>query len=386
MSLGKGYLIVAVGSLALFTSLVMAAETAPAAKGDVAAPAAQKDAKPAAAAPSPAAAGESVAQLIEQLDAADFDKREAACGKLAAKGKGAIAALEKAAANGNLEVSSRATTVLGKLLKSADEATQKAANDALQHLADGDSPAAARKAKAILDKKDGFKNNQGNGPGGIVVPGNGFGGRIIINGGQLNIGGGGAAMRTMSVKNVNGVKEITATEDGKTVKIVDDPAQGIKIEATEKQNGKEVTKKYEAKNAEELKKKQPAGYELYKKYGGEQGNGAVQLNVQIGGMGIIPGNALPAIPLQPAPLRPQRLQPGQLVPVPAGPAAAAPQADNQQIAVATQLVKHLSNKLEQLQKADACKNASPESKAELKKQIEELSKQLDSVRGQLGDK
>jgi hypothetical protein len=49
-------------------------------------------------------------------------------------------------------------------------------------------------------------------------------------------------------------------------------------------------------------------------------------------------------------------------------------------------VKHLSNKLEQLQKADACKNASPESKAELKKQIEELSKQLDRVRGQLGDK
>jgi len=359
--------------------MVVAGETvpaAPAAKENVAT--AEKDAKP-------ATAGESIEQLIEQLDSAEYDKREAACGKLAAKGKEAIGALENAAANGNLEVSSRATTVLGKLLKSADEATQKAANDALQHLADGDSPAAARKAKAILDKKDGFKNNQGNGPGGIVVPGNGFGGRIIINGGQLNIGGG-AAMRTMSVKNVNGVKEITATEDGKTVKIVDDPAQGIKIEATEKQNGKEVTKKYEAKNVEELKKKQPAGYELYKKYGGEQGNGAVQLNVQIGGMGVIPGNALPAIPLQPAPLQPQRLQPGQLVPIPARPAAAAPQADNQQIAVATQLVKHLSNKLEQLQKADACKHASPESKAELKKQIEELSKQLDSVRGQLGDK
>ena len=230
------------------------------------------------------AGGESVEQLIEQLDSAEFDKRESACGKLAAKGKSAIAALEKASASGNLEVSSRATTVLGKLLKSSDESTEKAAAEALQRLADGDSPAAARKAKSILDKKNGLKNNA---PG-IVVPGNafggpGFGGQIIINGGQLNIGGGGA-MRTMSVKNVNGVKEINASEDGKTVKIQDDPAQGIKIELTEKQNGKEVTKKYEAKNVEELKKKLPAGYELYKKYCGEQpGNGAMQFRIQAGG-------------------------------------------------------------------------------------------------------
>ena len=46
-----------------------------------------------------------------------------------------------------------------------------------------------RKAKSILDKKDGLKSNGANGPGGIVMPGNGFGGQIIINGGVLNIGG-----------------------------------------------------------------------------------------------------------------------------------------------------------------------------------------------------
>ena len=132
MSLGKGFLVVGVGSLVLLTRLVVAGETVPAAaaaKGNAAA--AEKDAKPAATTESPAA-GESVEQLIEQLDSADYDTREAACGKLAAKGKAAIAALEKAAANGNLEVSSRATTVLGKLLKSSDEATEKAATEALQ--------------------------------------------------------------------------------------------------------------------------------------------------------------------------------------------------------------------------------------------------------------
>ena len=162
--------------------------------------------------------------------------------------------MEKAAANGNLEVSSRATTVLGKLLKSSDEATEKAASEALQRLADGDSPAAARKAKSILDKKNGVKNNGPNvAGGGIIMPGNGFGGQIIINGGQLNIGGG-AAMRTMSVKNVNGVKEINASEDGKTVKIQDDPAQGIKIELTRKakrQGGHEEIRSEERRGVEE---------------------------------------------------------------------------------------------------------------------------------------
>ena len=65
---------------------------------------------------------------------------------------------------------------------------------------------------------------------------------------------------------------------------------------------------------------------------------------------------------------------------------AAPQANSQQVEVATQLVKNLSSRLDQLQKAETCKNASPESKAELKKQIDELSKRLEDLRGQLGDK
>ncbi|MGO9112468.1 MAG: HEAT repeat domain-containing protein [Thermoguttaceae bacterium] len=388
MSLRKGFLLIGVGSLALLTSVGVADETAPATVANnenVAA--AEQGAKPAAAeqgakpAPSdsPAAAREAMEQLIEQLDAPDFDTRERACGKLAAMGKTAVAVLEKAAAKGNLEVSSRATTVLGKLLKSSDEATENAASEALQHLADGDSASAARKAKSILDRRNGLKNN---GPG-FVVPGNGFGGQIIINGGQLNINGG--AMRTLSVKNANGVKEINAVEDGKTVKVLEDPAKGIKVEVSEKQNGKEVTKKYDAKNVEDLKKL-PAGYEIYKKYVGDQpANGIMQFRIQAGGGNLqIPGNAIPAIPLQPAlPLQPRQ----PLLPAPAMPRAAAPQANNpQQIEVATRLLKTLSSRLERLPKEHAYKNASPESKAELRKQIDGLSKQLESLREQLGDK
>jgi len=378
MTLGKRFLLVGIGFLALFTNLVIADEPLPTAKEQIATQSAKKEIE------SAAASRQSTDQLIEELDSADFETREQACGKLAALGKAAIAALEKAAANGNLEVSSRATAVLGKLLKSKDEATENAALKALEKLADGDSPAVARKAKSLLDNKNGLKNNASatNGMGGIVLPGNGFGGRIIINGGQLNIGLGGA-MKTMSVKNVNGVKEIDASEDGKKVKIEDDPANGIKIEVTEKENGKEVTKKYQAKNAGDLKKNHPAGYEVYKKYGGEQPGNGVMLNIQAGGGNPIPGN-MPAIPLLPAmPLQPG-LQP--LIPAPAAPGALVPQANNPQIEIAMAQVRNLSHRLERLQKANVCKDATPESKAELKKEIDELSKRLHEVRGELGDK
>jgi hypothetical protein len=398
MSLGKCFLVVGVGALALLSRLVVADDAPPVPKETVAA--AVKDAKP-------VAAGETVEQLIEQLDSADFDTRDKASGKLAAKGKDAVPALEKAAANGDLEVSSAATNVLGKLLDSADEATTKAADEALQRLSDGDRPAAARKAKSILTKKNAANNNL---PG-VAIPGNGFGGQIIINGGQLNIGGGGVAVRTLSVKNANGVKEINAVDNDKTVKIVDDPAQGIKVELTEKQNGKEVTKKYEAKNVEELKKL-PAGYDLYKKYVGEQaGNGIV---VRAGGGILLPGNTVPAPPPQPAnpvqPANPPQAippvpQPQPAIPAPAAPAApilrrqtrpmipapavvpaAATPPGNVQIDSATRLVKNLSTRIERLQQTEAYKTATPESKAELKKEIDELSKQMEAIRGQLGDK
>ena len=185
-------------------------------------------------------------------------------------------------------------------LKSADDKTSKAAEHSLERLADGDSPAAARKAKSMLDKKNGVTANNNNNPfqqNGMMMGGGFGGGRIIINGGMLQIGGG-AAVKSLSVSNNNGVRQIKATDGDKTVKIVDDSANGIKIECTDKVNGKEVTKKYEAKNADELKKKEPEGYKLYKEYGEKQGNGgAVQLQLGAAPLMPIQPNLFPAIPL-----------------------------------------------------------------------------------------
>ena len=57
-------------------------------------------------------------------------------------------------------------------------------------------------------------------PGGIM-------GNIQIRGMQL-----GGGMTRISVSNVNGVKRIEADENGKKVRIDDDPQNGIKMEVT----------------------------------------------------------------------------------------------------------------------------------------------------------
>ena len=68
------------------------------------------------------------------------------------------------------------------------------------------------------------------------------------------------------MQNINGVKKIVANENGRKIQINDDPNQGIVVTVTE--NGK--AKKYEAKNADELKKKHPDGYKIYEKYSKNQ--------------------------------------------------------------------------------------------------------------------
>ena len=56
-------------------------------------------------------------------------------------------------------------------------------------------------------------------------------------------------------------------QDGeKTVKIEVDAQGGIKIESTEKKNGKDVTEKFAAKDLDDLKKNQPKGHEIYQQY------------------------------------------------------------------------------------------------------------------------
>jgi hypothetical protein len=70
----------------------------------------------------------------------------------------------------------------------------------------------------------------------------------------------------LQIRNVNGVKDIEFTGNGRKITIHDDPQQGIKIEITDSQDGKPVTRTFQAKNAEELQKKSPEAHKLYKKH------------------------------------------------------------------------------------------------------------------------
>ena len=119
-----------------------------------------------------------------------------------------------------------------------------------------------------------------------------------------------------TTKITDGVKDIEAEDAGKSIKIDDDPAKGIKIEVTSKKDGKDVTQKFEAKNAAELKKKSPEGYKLYQKYAENQvqlnggaggvlqvGGGQIQLQFNVmggaGGIQIVPGGGIAPAPATP---------------------------------------------------------------------------------------
>ncbi|HOD82948.1 MAG: hypothetical protein BWX88_01885 [Planctomycetes bacterium ADurb.Bin126] len=217
--------------------------------------------KPAVAAPIPAKTPQEIAQLIEELDHTEFARREEASRRLEATGKACISALESAAASRKPEPSARAMELLKTFADREDEPTRTAAMKALEKLAEGNSPA-AEDAKKFLDARR---------PRPQQAP---FG---------IRLAQGGLVARRMSVKNVNGVKEIEADEDGRTVKILDDPNKGICVEVTQKKDGKDETKKYEAKTAAELEKKHPEAHKLYKQYSGGAG-GAIQVIAAAGGV------------------------------------------------------------------------------------------------------
>jgi hypothetical protein len=120
----------------------------------------------------------------------------------------------------------------------------------------------------------------------------------------LRVAFGGAAFKRVTVKDVNGVKDIDAEEADRKIKIHDDPAKGIEMEITEKKDGKDVIQKYEAKNAEELKTKHPEMHKLYEQYA-KGPAGGIRIEAFAGGFPGIPGRVLPpGIPAPPVPAFP----------------------------------------------------------------------------------
>jgi hypothetical protein len=191
---------------------------------------------------------------------------------------------------------------------------------------------------------------------------------------QVVASGGGA--QTMKAWTVNGVKNVEVAEGDKKVKIHEDPQQGIKIEITTTKDNKDVTEKFEAKDAEDLKKKHPEAYEVYRKYAGNQA-GATRIRIRGGGLGggipINPGQqqARPA----PAPkLVPRVGLAGGLV-------------ASRHVEAVTQIVQSLSRQIEPLVKEDVIfSRASAQSKDDLKKEIGQLKQHLADLEKKLDQK
>ena len=221
--------------------------------------------------------GPSIVILIKQLAAPSFAERQAASQQLTALGQKAIPKLMDAARGSNRESVTRSVDILKNHLKSANKDLQAAAKSALEKLSgieQGVGPRLAREALAPPKPRP------------QPLPGPAVPGFRIVPQIQLQVRGGAQGIQ---IRNVNGVRDIEVTENGRKVKIHDDPNQGIKVEIIETKDGKPVTRAFKAKNADELKKKSPEAHKLYEKY--TKGGAG---NIQLGNLKI-QGNVIPPI-------------------------------------------------------------------------------------------
>jgi hypothetical protein len=295
----------------------------------------------------PAAIGTAaeIDRLVAELDAPRYSERQSASEKLAALGAAAIPALEKAAKAESLEVATRAIELLKKLLDASEASTRTDARQALQRLAKSERPKAARLAEEALKAKE--QEEAANSAQGIN-------GRFGVNAIQIVVGNN---ARQVRVQNNNGKREISIDEGARKIKINDGAGQPIKIEVTtRKTTGKDSTEKYEAKDVEELKKKHPEAYKIYKDWENQRNPFGLQAGGGINVMGIGPAGA----PFQPPP--------------------------DQQVRTAIMVLQSLHRRVGSLIQGDQVQKASPQSKAELKQALDQLKQTLADVEKRLQEK
>jgi hypothetical protein len=210
------------------------------------------------------------AQWIQQLDSDRFADRNEASRRLDEAGKEAVPALVEAALGTSREATLRAIEILRKHSQEGDEASKKAAREALQKIAASDHASAARRAKDALNPAKPVETAPALVP---IVQGWPIGGQQVQVQIQLNAG---AGNRQQRIQIANGVKRIEVTENDLKVKIAEDATGGVQMEVTRKKDGKETTEKYSAKSRDEFKRAQPEAYRLYDKYAQQQ-NARIQI-------------------------------------------------------------------------------------------------------------
>ena len=205
-----------------------------------------------------------ISSLIKQLNDDEFSKRESAVKKLTELGAAAVPALTRATRLKSPEPSMRAFDIIVHHYRTGDEETKKKAANALKKIAKSKSSHATKAKEAIEAPKEvaGTANK-------------------VTAKADIRVGGEGISFKRVSVTVQDGITKVDAEENGQKVKIHDDPEKGISIEITEDKEGKKETNKYQAANAEELRKKNPEAHKIYQKYTGNVKAGEGTVNIKI---------------------------------------------------------------------------------------------------------
>lgn len=231
---------------------------------------------------------EEIRRLVGRLDAKRFADREAAGKRLEAIGQPAIGPLVVAAARGSLELEQRAMQVLEKFYRSADESLCDAAKVALEKMSTSSRKSISRRATEILEFPP-YGLQPGNwlgkglvhGLGGVRPIKFGAAGGIVIGGGEVRLGNGAQIVVSGVEGDVRFVDIIQGS--GLGVLIIENEKSGsIEVHTCQQQpTGTATYKRYQAKNAEQLRVANPNIHAFFEKFKGYRGgmvmNGAVAI-------------------------------------------------------------------------------------------------------------
>jgi hypothetical protein len=234
----------------LFISGLAFAQAAAPAAGTATAPPAPAQTKPDAGAPKPEVTPQQqkIADLIKQLGSPDFPTRDAASNELLKLGPEALPALKEA-------------------LKSEDPSIQSYAEFLVP------------KIEGARDPRDGRRVR--------VIGRNGAGQQFGIVGNRAGAAAGAAGAADVLIARPGRIAiNVTANNNQRTTNITDGDRQvkieegldGIHMSVTDNDGGKLVTKDYEAKSIDEMRKEQPDAAQIYDKYMGRVRGGALNRN------------------------------------------------------------------------------------------------------------
>ena len=213
--------------------------------------------KPALAEDSSAGSGGSVQDWVERLESPRFSIRNAAMSELMRRGLSAIEIVEEIASRGDAESSDRAFEIIKRHFKSEDVLLQQAAAEVLQRISEQPEHRKANLAEEVL--------NPPPPPSRIRLP------RLFVPpqrvprlapGLPLQAQQGG--VRRITIRSVNGKKEISVRENGKEIRVTELP-NGIRVIRSEGP-GKSKTKLY--RNLKEMSEDDPEASKHFGQAGG----------------------------------------------------------------------------------------------------------------------